>query len=161
MCCDEVIVAGGPLPLTARDRCTHINLEPDPSSPSAARRFVHAAVGDDVDEDAATTLALLTSELVTNGVLHARTALQVGVTEYHDEILVAVGDHNLVQPEQQPYSDFRTDGRGLTLVKTLAHRWGVTTYRGGKSVWFTVMRHGMAMTAGGDGAPQRQEEAER
>ena len=150
MCCDEVVVAGGPLPLSARQGCSHLELTPDPRSPAAARRFVHATVGDDLDEDSATTLALLTSELVTNGVLHARTALQVGVTEHDGEILVAVGDHNLLQPEQQPYSDTRTDGRGMTLLKALAHRWGVTTYDGGKSVWFTVLRHGLNAVAGRD-----------
>ena len=151
MCCDDVLATGGPLPAGASAHCVHLELAPDPRSASTARQFVVTTVGDDVDDDSSAALALLTSELVTNGILHARTRLRVGVTEHDGEILVAVGDNNLLQPEQQPYSDTRTDGRGLALIRAMAHRWGIATYDGGKSVWFTVLRHGEAPAAEGVG----------
>ena len=69
-------------------------LDPDPLAASEARRFVADTfqqwhLTDDVD-----TVALLTSELVTNGVLHARTPLEVGLTSDERGLLVEVHDHD-------------------------------------------------------------------
>jgi hypothetical protein len=67
-------------------------LDPDPVAASEARRFVADTFAqwrltDDLD-----TVALLTSELVTNGVLHARTPLEVGLTSDERGVLVEVHD---------------------------------------------------------------------
>jgi len=67
-------------------------LDPDPVAASEARRFVAATfeqwhLTDDLD-----TVALLTSELVTNGVLHARTPLEIGLTSDERGLLVEVHD---------------------------------------------------------------------
>src|SRR4051812_33381771 len=67
-------------------------LDPDPVAASEARRFVADTFAqwhltDDLD-----TAALLTSELVTNGVLHARTPLEVGLTSDERGLLVEVHD---------------------------------------------------------------------
>jgi len=67
-------------------------LDPDPIAASEARRFVADTFAlwhltEDLD-----TVALLTSELVTNGVLHARTPLEVGMTSDERGLLVEVHD---------------------------------------------------------------------
>ena len=67
-------------------------LDPDPVAASEARRFVADTfqswhLTDDLD-----TVSLLTSELVTNGVLHARTPLEVGMTSDEHGLLVEVHD---------------------------------------------------------------------
>lgn len=69
-------------------------LDPDPVAAREAREFVAATcrewqLVDDVD-----TIALLTSELVTNGVLHARTPLEVDLVTDDRGLLVEVHDND-------------------------------------------------------------------
>lgn len=69
-------------------------LDPDPVAASEARRFIAETfrqwqLTDDLD-----TVALLTSELVTNGVLHARTPLEIGVTSDERGLRVQVHDND-------------------------------------------------------------------
>jgi len=67
-------------------------LDPDPIAASEARQFVAETFRQwDLTEDL-DTVALLTSELVTNGVLHARTALEIGLTSDERGLLVEVHD---------------------------------------------------------------------
>jgi anti-sigma regulatory factor (Ser/Thr protein kinase) len=115
----------------------HLELNPEPRSAGAARRFVLGCLGA-LDDETAGTLELLTSELVTNAILHARTPLVLGVARSGDRIVVCVEDRDLVRPEQQPYSDDRIDGRGIVILEALADRWGIATHERGKAVWFTM-----------------------
>jgi anti-sigma regulatory factor (Ser/Thr protein kinase) len=136
MCCTgilEEIDDRGPVETTG----WHLDLNPEPRSAGAARRFVMRCLGP-LDVEMEGTLELLTSELVTNAVLHARTPLLLGVAQSGARIIVCVGDRNLLRPEQQPYSEDRSDGRGIVILQALAERWGITTQPGGKVVWFTM-----------------------
>lgn len=65
----------------------HVQLDPLPRLVASARAFVasHAPPLPDGTVDA---LLLLTSELVTNAVLHARTPLEVGITVGQQSVLV-------------------------------------------------------------------------
>ena len=139
MCCEEVIRREPSLGAFPTAPCAHLDLEADPRAPALARDFVREAVADD-DDELLDDLVLLTSELVTNAVIHARTPVEIGVIGDNERVLVAVGDRNLARPEQQPYSIDRSSGRGLMIVRKLSDSWGVTTYERGKSVWFTVRR---------------------
>src|SRR4051794_16419672 len=124
----------------------HLELPPDPVSARLARRFV-ADESETGDPDGA--LALLTSELVTNAVLHARTALVVGVTRGSDRILVTVADGDADgTPYRRPPDDDRPSGRGIVLVAALAIEWGVFESEEGKTVWFTLPREAAAAGAG-------------
>ncbi len=69
---------------------------------------------------------LLTSELVTNAILHARTDLHIGISRDQRTLLIAVVDGHPEPPEQQqPASiDFEESGRGMTLVASLADDFG-------------------------------------
>lgn len=137
MCCEPVLSGDGPWSGTAVLRRAHLDLPCDPASVPAARRMVREQTAG-VSGAVADTAVLLASELVTNGVLHGRTALQLGVVRTADLLLVAVGDANPQPPVPRAQDDEATGGRGLLLVSALADDHGVTTHQGGKSVWFLL-----------------------
>ena len=101
--------------------------------------FVSKSLGD-LRPDDLEVAVLLTSELVTNAVLHTRTPVQVGVLTADDDVLVCVGDRLADSPPlvPRPPSGDRPGGRGLALVNQLADSWGTTAYSGGKTVWFVL-----------------------
>lgn len=82
------------------------------------------------------TLELLTSELVTNAVIHARTPVVLTVT-FAECITVEVRDHAPGQPEMSAPD---VGGWGLRLVDRLSVRWGVSSADPGKIVWFELPR---------------------
>jgi anti-sigma regulatory factor (Ser/Thr protein kinase) len=124
---------------SSRDRLIDATtLAPDASTPSRARRFVELAlhrwncahVGDDV--------ALLTSELVTNAVLHARSPVRVAIARVAGGVRVEVGDGSINAPVVSHYPLDAQTGRGLAMVDAAASAWGVDRRDGGKVVWFEV-----------------------
>jgi anti-sigma regulatory factor (Ser/Thr protein kinase) len=117
----------------------HLHLDPVPRLVAEARRFVlsHAP---DLDDDSTDALVLLTSELVTNAVLHARTPIELGITIADESVLVTVHDQDLARPEQNPYAQ-REGGWGLGLVKALAVESAMEPHPdGGKTAWFRISR---------------------
>lgn len=123
----------------------HLHLDPEPRNVSRARRFVAEQVPD-LDGDVRDTLLLLTSELVTNAVVHARTDIDVGVTVTDSDVLVTVHDLDLGRSEQRVHE--RDGGRGLGMVGALARDSGRTTHgEGGKTVWFRLCRRASASSA--------------
>jgi anti-sigma regulatory factor (Ser/Thr protein kinase) len=81
---------------------------------------------------------LLTSELVTNVIVHARTPLRLDVCLEHAEVRVAVMDEIPQQPRRRDPADARMTGRGINLVAMLALAWGVEPTPPGKTVWFLL-----------------------
>ncbi|MDT7548929.1 MAG: hypothetical protein QOE84_1323 [Actinomycetota bacterium] len=112
-----------------------------PASAEAPRdaRIFAWGVSPPLDDDDMAVLGLLTSELVTNGVLHARTDLTYGIAVTPDVVLVGVGDGSPALPTR-PAGPEPTSGRGMHLLAGLAHQWGVHVTDGGKVVWFTIAR---------------------
>ena len=82
--------------------------------------------------------ALLTSELVTNAVLHATGPLRVSVEGGDGHVRVTVQDGTIVVPRVLDPDPESTSGRGMQLVDVLAARWGAETTTTGKSVWFEL-----------------------
>ena len=83
--------------------------------------------------------ALLTSELATNAVVHARTSFEVTVIERPGVVRVTVSDDDPALPS--PREAGRTDngGRGLRLVQEVSSAWGAESVPGdGKVVWFEL-----------------------
>jgi two-component sensor histidine kinase len=118
-----------------------LDLEPTPRAPSAARQFVRSN-SPELTSDTEDRLLLLTSELVTNAVLHARTAICVGVVVADSSVVVMVHDLDLTQPTQNPYPQ-REGGWGLGLVRALAESSGLAVDpSGGKTAWFRLLRGG-------------------
>jgi anti-sigma regulatory factor (Ser/Thr protein kinase) len=75
-------------------RQVSLDLDPDPLAARQAREFVVSTVRESGLDDYVDTVQLLTSELVTNGVLHARTSLGVSVTVGDDMLTVQVHDRD-------------------------------------------------------------------
>jgi anti-sigma regulatory factor (Ser/Thr protein kinase) len=119
----------------------HIRLPPVPTASREARGFIRAKASV-LDRDRLQDLLVLTSELVTNAVLHARTPLRLGITVTEDVVLVCVGDRVGDHPAGRTPSDGGENGRGIMLVRALADDWGVLPEpsQEGKIVWFLLRR---------------------
>jgi PAS domain S-box-containing protein len=118
-----------------RARC---RLDGDPASPAIARRFVERELRlwdrvDDVD-----VALLLTSELVTNALLHAGDVDEVTLEERGDRVRVAVQDPSPVLPRFRNYDAEAVTGRGLSLIRQVAVLSGATRTGAGKAVWFEL-----------------------
>lgn len=117
-------------------------LPPEGTSVGRARGLVLALCRElSVDEDACETAVLLTSETVTNAIIHGRSEVRVRAEVTPGAVLVAVGDDNSRHPRLQPQDEEALDGRGLQILELAASRWGVAEEGVGKVVWFEVDRH--------------------
>lgn len=111
--------------------------EPDPVNVSSARRFVTQALHGWGLAALADDAALVTSELATNAVRHARTPFAVTVHRLPDGLLLLLRDGVPTLPSLRlPEGDPRPGGHGLHLLNALCLRWGAAPDgAGGKSVW--------------------------
>ncbi len=122
------------LPDTRTFRLTGV--PPTARAGTEGRRPARDALPASVCGEAAHTVELLLTELVTNAVLHARTMLEVTITGWHDRLRCEVTDADPRVPEVAPRRP--RAGLGLLLVDELATGWGVRPARQGKTVWFDV-----------------------
>ena len=106
-----------------------------------ARAFVGRSLGTGYPgSDEAT---LLTSELVTNAVLHSNSGLSGGtitivVIEVPDGILIEVIDDGAAGAPVVKSDLLAAEGHGLFLVQQLAAQWGYLRDRAGTTVWFRL-----------------------
>ena len=85
------------------------------------------------------TVELLTSEVVTNALVHARSAPELLVDVRPDVVRVEVFDMSADEPVLQPHNPDGASGRGIAIVEELAAGWGVELVpEDGKRVWFEV-----------------------
>jgi serine phosphatase RsbU (regulator of sigma subunit)/anti-sigma regulatory factor (Ser/Thr protein kinase) len=135
---------------------------PEPAAVAAARKFVRdtlrswldTAPGAEADGGLVDDAVLLTSELVTNAVVHAGTQVQVTCKLAAGAVEVVVRDSHPARmvPGPAPNDTVpaeRTGGRGLLLPSALAAAWGVSYGTDAKAVWF---RMGLPGTPGGPSA---------
>lgn len=155
-----VLPVGGGVGPVRTSASARVSLPGTPLAASAARRFVRAALADwaalevpaadRVTDRVADEAILLVSELVTNAVVHAGTAVEVScaldVSDREGEppsLVVEVTDHHptRVVRGDPPDPDERPEyagGHGLRLVAEIAESWGTTYRRATKSVWFQM-----------------------
>ncbi len=107
-------------------------------SPGRARRFVAGHVHRWCYDPIVADVELLTSELVTNAVVHAGGPLVVEVVDDGDGVVVAVADRTEDLPRQRPAAPADPGGRGLGILSAVASSWGVERVEHGKRVWFKV-----------------------
>ena len=83
---------------------------------------------------------LLSSELVTNAVVHARSSVELEAA-YDDTSALRIDVYDRSPDEVDraptPAAEGAEGGRGLAIVARLASRWGVEPCSHGKRVWFT------------------------
>ncbi|MFF8593409.1 ATP-binding protein [Streptomyces sp. NPDC015220] len=89
--------------------------------------------------DASDVAELLTSELVTNALVHTDDDAILTATVSAHGLRVEVRDFVARRPRPRvPEAGTDTNGRGLVLVQSLADAWGVCAHEVGKSVWFEL-----------------------
>ncbi|MGQ0824429.1 MAG: ATP-binding protein [Actinomycetota bacterium] len=117
-----------------------IDLAPDPRAAARARRFVRDVLTSwDVTKAVIEDAELLTSELVTNAVLHARSDATLTIEGDASRIRIGVTDACPTLPRLRDYGTSGVTGRGLILVDRLSREWGVDCDGPpGKQVWFEL-----------------------
>lgn len=104
-----------------------------------ARRLVVAeCLAAGLTQDARDQAELLVSEVVTNAVLHGRSAVHLRVLATPALLRVEVGDDNSRRPSMVRPDAGALGGRGMAIVDLLATRWGVEEGGIGKVVWFEI-----------------------
>lgn len=97
------------------------------------------AVGQETVDEAETVV----SELVTNSVRHAK-ALPDGSIRVHwkvrtPRVEIEVTDGGSEQtPAPRPQAEYAPAGRGLRIVRSMAHEWGVAEEKVGRTVWVSL-----------------------
>jgi anti-sigma regulatory factor (Ser/Thr protein kinase) len=130
------------VPFTER---VELELARDPSAPARARAELREVTTEVANESDRATLTLLTSELVTNAVIHsgagAGDAIVLRITIYPDRVRVEVTDPGSgFEVGQLPPRPRDFGGHGLVVVEGLSSRWGTTrpATGAGFSVWFEL-----------------------
>lgn len=127
--------------ITARAAAT---FDPEGRSVAAARAFVRDTLQGWGCAEIVDDAVVLTSELVTNAVVHAGTAADVRCLRGEDGVRVEVADR---YPEREvplqatgpSFGNLDSEhGRGLLLCAALASRWGVEYTPSYKQVWFQL-----------------------
>jgi anti-sigma regulatory factor (Ser/Thr protein kinase) len=86
---------------------------------------------------------IVVSELVSNAVRHAR-PLPDGMLRVHWKVKAGVVEVEVTDgggestPRPAPRTVWAPSGRGLRIVRSLAHEWGVTEDRNGSTVWASL-----------------------
>lgn len=116
-----------------------LSLPPRLEAATQARRHVRQQLVAWELDDLVDPVVLLTSEVVTNALLHAGTVITVAVRRDGQGVRVEVGDGSGVQPVQRRPSTTATTGRGVQLLESVSDGWGSTAVGEGKLVWFRVV----------------------
>jgi anti-sigma regulatory factor (Ser/Thr protein kinase) len=116
-----------------------------PYSVQMARFYVRAALGYHDLGEYAGDVETVTSELVSNAVMHADARafdLELMRPEGTSAIVVVVSDPCPLPPVKRDPADDGEHGRGLLVVEALSARWGWTPSDPGKSVFAIFTREG-------------------
>jgi anti-sigma regulatory factor (Ser/Thr protein kinase) len=117
-----------------------LELPATPAAASVARLFVRCLCEEWGVPSVADVAELLSSELVTNAVVHARSGIELEAACSDRRLRVDVRDRGAgkVVPRMRSSDSDAEGGRGLAIVASLASSWGVEQSMAGKSVWFTL-----------------------
>src|SRR5215217_4849019 len=133
---DEALANARARPQRLRARLT---LGPVLTAAAAGWQFVAEVCGQWGLQALAEPAALVASELVTNAVVHAHTALELRVELRGSRLQVAVHDQDPDPVGLLAAKDGTDRGLGLAIVDQVAKAWGVRQEgAGGKTVWCTL-----------------------
>ena len=108
-------------------------------SARAARSFVVEALRErEYDASVIDDAALVTSELATNAVRHAGSPFSVILLPAPEVIRIEVRDADPTKPTVRNSELTAESGRGLSLMASIASRWGVTVDAEGKTIWMEL-----------------------
>lgn len=115
-----------------------------PAEPVSVREVRKTIVDDlterGIAEETIDEAELVVSELFTNAVRHARPlpdgAIRVRWKVRYEVVEIEVSDGGSEsEPRPAPRTIWAPSGRGLRIVRALAHEWGVTDDKNGRTVW--------------------------
>jgi anti-sigma regulatory factor (Ser/Thr protein kinase) len=106
-----------------------------PASSAAARRFVNATLETWGLQRYRADALLVTAELASNAVVHARTDFTVGIASRNGAVRISVRDQSKALPRSREAPPRAPSGRGLVLIATICDRWGTELLGDGKLVW--------------------------
>ncbi|GAB3595509.1 hypothetical protein GCM10027446_20880 [Angustibacter peucedani] len=109
-------------------------LRADATSARLARRLVTQAM-DGAHEAVLRRAALVTSELVSNSVRHARGGMSLALHRVGEGWLVAVADDSSAPPTLRDSAPMAEDGRGMLIVARVSEQLGWARTPTGKVVW--------------------------
>lgn len=113
-----------------------LEIESEPELVAAARAFVAQTLIEWEQETLVPDALLIASELVSNAVLHARTAIRLTLrSDGLRWLRLEVSDQNTRLPLFASCPEDATSGRGLALVEGVSVTWGVVREDDGKTVW--------------------------
>ncbi|MDG6108044.1 ATP-binding protein [Dactylosporangium aurantiacum] len=135
----DAAIAHGCTGAPGEPRGMRANLQPMLDATAAARHLVGRACRLWGVARVADLAELIITELVSNGVRHARTNLEVRVALRHRQLHLSVRDGSRQLPVRGSSGDTLAEsGRGLLVVEALTDRWGCTPVPDGKVVWATL-----------------------
>jgi anti-sigma regulatory factor (Ser/Thr protein kinase) len=115
----------------------HLEIPAEPAAAATVRAWLRRLLSEWLP-DAIETAQLLTSELVTNAILHTADPIEITAKRSGAILVVEVIDRNPTNPVVKQYGAQAVTGRGLRLVDALADRWGVRGDDDRKAVWFEI-----------------------
>ncbi len=114
----------------------HATFEASPISARQAREFVSHHLIDHRLLYLVEPVRLVTSELATNALTHARTAFTVTLSTLDETVLLTVRDSSPTLPTRRTDRTLEPSGRGLEIVEVVSHEWGTDEdVAGSKAVW--------------------------
>lgn len=116
------------------------SLVADPTACRVARRFVSHTCEEWECDELTEVAQLVTSELVGNLVVHARTSGELTLRLWADAMRVEVTDRGPATPSPREADATSESGRGLMIVAAVSVAWGVAPAPDGKTVWADVAR---------------------
>jgi two-component sensor histidine kinase len=119
------------------DHPVFLTLAPQSDSAATARHFALRVTDGELEERQRDDMELLVSELVSNAVLHARTAVQLMLCREGSGVRVEVSDESPVIPRRRAQTG-ASGGFGMRLLAELSHTWGIEVRPHGKTIWFCI-----------------------
>lgn len=127
----------------------HLRLAQAESAVATARRAVRDQLRDwGASQGVVDDLVLVTSELVTNALVHARPPVDLRLRRSGNDVELEVEDHALLRPRRRRAHDDDEGGRGLNIVQVLVRDWGTRSTETSKTVWCSVRLDGSGQEDG-------------
>ncbi|WP_195910979.1 SpoIIE family protein phosphatase [Streptomyces kaniharaensis] len=134
---DDIAVIMAQVRPAGTDRIAILPLTGDHAMVAHSRRFTRETLVEWGLGSLADWAELLTSELITNALVHAGSPTQLRLF-CNRMLTVEVADEEGEAPRMRRARTEDEGGRGMHLVNELAHRWGSRRTKDGKVVWFEL-----------------------
>ncbi len=123
------------------------------ASAARARALVREALERGGATDLLDTAQLAVSEVITNALVHAGTAIDLRIVLDRTGLRAEVTDGSPHFPSLRDYTPLAGTGRGLQLLDDIVDAWGVFARGNGKVVWFELRADAAVAPTDSSGGP--------